>query len=101
MFRELDPLLHTQVRLSIMSLLIGVQSAEFGFLLENIQTTKGNLSYQLNKLKMAGYIKISKSFRGNYPLTTCRITEKGIDAYEKYIVVMSEYFGHLNRKNGK
>ncbi|MBN2481791.1 MAG: transcriptional regulator [Bacteroidales bacterium] len=98
MFRELDPLLHTQVRLSIMSLLIGVKSAEFSFLLENISTTKGNLSFQLNKLKEARYIQINKSFRDNYPLTTCMITKKGIDAYEKYIDAISEYFRHFKRK---
>ncbi len=61
MFKELDPLLHSQVRLAIMSVLIGVRSAGFGYLLENIQTTKGNLSFQLNKLKEGGYIKITKS----------------------------------------
>ena len=65
MFKNLDPLLHSQVRLSIMSLLISVESAEFGFLLENINTTKGNLSFQLNKLKQAEYIEIKKSFKGN------------------------------------
>jgi DNA-binding transcriptional ArsR family regulator len=92
MFKDLDPLLHSQVRLAVMSILIGVKSAEFGFLLENIKTTKGNLSFQLNKLKEAGYIEILKSFRGNYPLTTCRISEKGIHAYEKYITAITEYF---------
>lgn len=97
MFRELDPLLHTQVRLSIMSLLIGVRSAEFSYLLENIDTTKGNLSFQLSKLKEAGYVEIHKSFRGNYPLTTCMITKKGIDAYEKYIDTISEYFKNYNK----
>ena len=80
-----------------MSLLIGVKSAEFSFLLDNIHTTKGNLSYQLNKLKKAGYIKIRKSFRHNYPLTTCMITDKGIDAYEKYIDAISGYFKNYNK----
>ena len=92
MFKDLDPLLHSQVRLAIMSILIGVKSAEFSFLLENIQTTKGNLSFQLSKLKEAKYIKIKKSFRNNYPLTTCSITDKGIDAYENYVDSISGYF---------
>jgi DNA-binding transcriptional ArsR family regulator len=92
MFNDLDPLLHSQVRLAIVSILIGVKSAEFSFLLENINTTKGNLSFQLNKLKEAEYIEIRKSFRGNYPLTTCAITQKGIDAYEIYINSISDYF---------
>ena len=81
-----------------MSLLIGVKSAEFSFLLESIPTSKGNLSYQLHKLKEAGYIKIRKSFRGNYPLTSCMITDKGIDAYEKYISAISEYFKNYNKR---
>jgi DNA-binding transcriptional ArsR family regulator len=92
MFKELDPILHSQVRLAIMSLLMNVKSAEFSFLLENINTTKGNLSFQLTKLKEAEYIKIKKSFKGNYPLTTCEVTQKGIDAYEIYVKSIDEYF---------
>ena len=98
MFRSLDPLLHSQVRLAIMSILIGVSSAEFSFLLENIETTKGNLSFQLGKLKEAGYIQIKKSFRGNYPLTTVKITSTGIDAYEKYVDAISDYFKNRNKE---
>ncbi|MGE5861328.1 MAG: transcriptional regulator, partial [Ignavibacteria bacterium] len=63
MFKDLDPLLHSQVRLAIMSLLISVKEAEFSFLLENINTTKGNLSFQLSKLNESDYIKIVKSFK--------------------------------------
>lgn len=92
MFKDLDPLLHSQVRLAIMSMLISVKNAEFNYLLENINTTKGNLSFQLTKLKNAGYIDIQKSFRGNYPLTTCNITSSGITAYEKYVNAISDYF---------
>jgi len=99
MFKELDPILHSQVRLAIMSLLMNVKSAEFGFLLENIDTTKGNLSFQLTKLKEAEYIKIKKSFKGNYPLTTCEVTQKGIDAYEIYVNSIDEYFKEF--KNSK
>lgn len=99
MFKELDPILHSQVRLAIMSLLMNVKSAEFSFLLENINTTKGNLSFQLTKLKEAEYIEIKKSFKGNYPLTTCEATQKGIDAYEIYVQSIDEYF--KNFKNNK
>ena len=95
-------MLHSQVRLAIMSLLISVKSAEFGFLLENTGTTKGNLSFQLTKLKEAEYIDIQKSFKGNYPLTTCEITEKGINAYETYVNSIEEYFEEFkNNKNQK
>jgi len=99
MFKDLDPLLHSQVRLAIMSVLIGVKSAEFNFLLDNIKTTKGNLSFQLNKLKEAEYIKIKKSFKGNYPLTTCQITDKGINAYEKYVNTLEDYFKKFKNFN--
>jgi len=100
MFKELDPLLHSQVRLAIMSILLNVKSAEFSYLLKNIKTTKGNLSFQLNKLKEAGYVEINKSFRNNYPLTTCNITDRGITAYEKYVNSISEYFKEAG-KDGK
>ena len=99
MFNELDPILHSQVRLAIMSLLMNVKTAEFSFLMENINTTKGNLSFQLTKLKEAEYIEIKKSFKGNYPLTTCEVTQRGIDAYEVYVKSIDEYFKEF--KNNK
>ena len=92
MFKDLDPLLHSQVRLAIMSVLLSLKTAEFSFLLEATKTTKGNLSFQLNKLNEAEYIEIKKSVKGNYPLTICCITQKGIEAYEVYINSISEYF---------
>jgi DNA-binding transcriptional ArsR family regulator len=92
MFKNLDPVLHSQVRLAIMSILLGVSSAEFSFLLENIETTKGNLSFQISKLEEAGYLEVIKSFRKKYPLTTLKITPIGVDAYEKYIEDISNYF---------
>lgn len=91
MFKELDPLLHNQLRLSIISLLISVESAEFSYLLEETNATRGNLSVQISKLKDAGYIKVKKSFRKNYPLTTCSISKKGINAFEKYVEAISTY----------
>ncbi len=92
MFKNLDPLLHSQVRLAIMTILLNVKSAEFSYLLENIETTKGNLSFQISKLKEAQYIQVKKSFRKNYPLTTLKITSKGITAYENYVEAISDYF---------
>ncbi len=97
MFKDLDPILHSQVRLAIMSILISVESAEFNYLLQNINTTKGNLSFQLTKLKEAGYISIKKSFRKNYPLTTIYKTPKGIMAYEQYAIAIGDYL--KNSKN--
>lgn len=101
MYKDLDPLLHSQIRLSIMSLLISVKSADFSFLLENINTTKGNLSFQLTKLDEAEYIKITKSFKGKYPLTTCEITKKGITAYETYVNNIDDYFKAFKNKNNQ
>lgn len=91
MYKELDPLLHSQLRLSVMSILVSVDSAEFSYLLEKTGATKGNLSIQLGKLKEAGYISVRKSFRNNYPLTTCRITKKGVDAFETYVETIKKY----------
>jgi len=99
MFKELDPLLHSQVRLAIMSILIGVKNAGFAYLLEHINTTKGNLSFQINKLKEAGSIEVTKSFKGNYPLTTCQISDKGVDAYEEYVNAIDEYFKQYKNDN--
>lgn len=97
MFKDLDPILHSQVRLAIMTILLPLKSAEFSYLLENIQTSKGNLSFQITKLKDAGYVEVIKSFKNNYPLTTLKITQKGIDAYDLYIESITEYF----TKSGK
>ena len=99
MFKELDPLLHSQVRLAIMSVLLGVKTAEFSFLLEATKTTKGNLSFQLNKLNEAQYIEIKKTSKGNYPLTICSITDKGIRAYETYINAIADYFAASKRSD--
>lgn len=92
MFKDLDPVLHSQMRLAIMSVLIGVESAEFAYLLDSTMATKGNLSFQLAKLKEAGYVDITKKSKGNYPLTVCRITQDGIDAYTKYVEAIEDYF---------
>ncbi|MDB5197143.1 MAG: transcriptional regulator [Flaviaesturariibacter sp.] len=91
MFKDLDPILHSQLRLAIMSLLIGVKEAEFTFIKEKTAATAGNLSVQVQKLKDAGYIEVTKQFKDNYPQTLCRITPKGIDAFEAYVKVLQEY----------
>jgi len=91
MFKELDPLLHSQLRLAVMSLLMSFEIAEFTFLREKTKSTAGNLSVQLDKLSEAGYISIEKSFRGKKPLTTCRVTKKGIRAFEDYVNTLKQY----------
>lgn len=81
----LNTILHQELRLSIISFLMGVESAEFKKLIEVTQASKGNVSVQLNKLQQAGYIKIHKSFKGNYPNTNCMITSEGRKAFESYL----------------
>ena len=90
-FKKLDPLLHNQLRLAIMSLLMGTQEADFNFLLEKTKATRGNLSVQITKLKDAGYIEVNKGFRDNYPHTSCKVLKKGIDAFENYVKSISGY----------
>jgi DNA-binding transcriptional ArsR family regulator len=91
MFKDLDPILHSQLRLAIMSLLIGVKEAEFIFLKERTNATAGNLSVQIQKLKDAGYIEVMKQFKDNYPQTLCKITDVGITAFENYVVSLRSY----------
>ena len=89
--KELDPLLHSQIRLAIISILISVAEAQFNYLKDKTGTTAGNLSFQLTKLKNSNYIKIQKSFENNYPLTTVRITAAGRKAFEDYVKAMKQY----------
>ena len=91
MFKELDPILHSQLRLAVMSLLIAVKEAEFTFIREKTNSTAGNLSVQVQKLKEAGYIDVVKQFKDNYPQTTCKITPHGIGAFEAYVQALQEY----------
>jgi predicted transcriptional regulator len=91
MFKDLDPLLHSQLRLSIMSLLISVKEADFSFLKEKTNATAGNLSVQISKLADADYITIKKTFKDNYPQTSCIITKKGIKAFEHYVESIQAY----------
>lgn len=90
-FNQLDPLLHSQLRLSIMSLLMSVKTAEFLYIKEKTSATSGNISVQLDKLSTAGYIEINKSFRGKKPVTFCKITRKGMKAFQQYVKDLQNY----------
>lgn len=96
MFKPLDPLLNTELRLAVMSLLITAEKAEFNFLKEKTGATAGNLSIQLQKLKDAGYIQIEKTFRGNYPLTTVSITRQGVNAFKSHVDALKSYIHKSN-----
>lgn len=93
MFKDLDPILHSQLRLAVMSLLISVREAEFTFLKEKTGATAGNLSVQVQKLKEAGYIEVTKQFKDNYPQTLCKVTDAGIAAFEQYVKDLQSYLG--------
>ena len=90
-FKELDPILHAPLRLAVISLLLSVKEAEFTFIKEKTNSTAGNLSVQISKLKEAGYIDVTKQFKDNYPLTICKITPKGVDAFESYVKALQSY----------
>ena len=93
MFKDLDPILHSQLRLAVISLLISVREAEFTFIREKTDASAGNLSVQINKLKDAGYIDVTKQFKDNYPQTICRITPAGVRAFEEYVKNLQSYLG--------
>jgi len=91
MLKELDPLLHSQLRLAVMSILISVEEADFVFLKEQTGATSGNLSVQIDKLNEAKYISVTKTFKGKMPCTICKITKKGIAAFDSYVKTIQSY----------
>jgi len=91
MFKDLNPILHSQLRLAVVSILISVKEAEFTYLKEKTNATAGNLSVQINKLKEAGYIDVAKQFKDNYPQTVCKITPEGVAAFEEYVKDLQSY----------
>jgi DNA-binding transcriptional ArsR family regulator len=95
-FKELDPILHSQLRLAVISLLAGTEAAEFTYIREQTGATSGNLSIQITKLKDAGYIDVTKKFRNNYPQTLCRLTPLGKQKFLEYVNALKDY---LNPEN--
>lgn len=89
--KELDPLLHSQLRLAVMSILMNVDEADFSYLKEKTESTSGNLSVQLDKLSNSGYINIEKGFVGKKPRTTCKVTEAGREAFAQYVSDLKQY----------
>lgn len=89
--KELNPLLHSQLRLAVISILMNVEEADFVYLKEKTESTAGNLSVQLDKLSSAGYIAVEKSMSGKRPRTICSITQKGRKAFEEYVDALKTY----------
>lgn len=101
MFKDLDPVLHSQLRLAIVSLLMSDQEAEFTAIRERTRATAGNLSVQINKLREAGYIDVEKDFKDNYPHTLCKITPAGAAAFNLYIKNLQSYLPVNGEDNGQ
>lgn len=91
--KELDPLLHSQLRLAVMSILMNVEEADFVYLREKTESTAGNLSVQLDKLTATGYISLEKGFVGKKPRTVCRVTDLGRRAFAAYVAALRTYIG--------
>lgn len=91
MFEKLDPLLHSELRLAVMSILINVGEADFTYIREQTDATAGNLSVQIDKLQQAGYIDVTKGFERKRPKTSCKITKKGLKAFEEYVEALKGY----------
>ena len=91
MYKDLDPLLHSQLRLAIVSMLAGSEKVEFTHIKEETNAAAGNISIQIKKLKEAGYIKVEKTFKNNYPKTMLSITDKGVKAFESYVNELKKY----------
>lgn len=91
MLKELNPIIHSQLRLAIMTILLSVDEADFNYLKEQTQATSGNISVQLEKLSSAGYIQVNKEFIGKKTRTSCRMTEEGKRAFEEYIETLKTY----------
>jgi DNA-binding transcriptional ArsR family regulator len=89
---EIDRIIHEPARLMVVALLAAVREADFQYLHQSTKLTKGNLSVHLSKLEEAGYVAIEKTFRGKYPLTICRLTERGREVLAKYRKVMKAAF---------
>ena len=91
MYNDLDPLLHSQLRLAIISMLVSSEKVEFTHIKEETNAAAGNVSIQIKKLQEAGYIKVEKTFQNNYPKTLLSITDKGVKAFESYVDNLKKY----------
>ena len=91
MLPKLDPLLHSELRLAVMSILASVEQADFTYLKDQTKATAGNLSVQIDKLSAAGYIAVTKEFKGKRPCTTCAITPVGLEAFRAYVEAIKAY----------
>jgi DNA-binding MarR family transcriptional regulator len=90
---ELDPVVHGQLRLAVLSILVGAEEANFSYLREQVGATDGNLSVHLSKLEAAGYIAVKKHFVQKKPQSVYRITPRGRAAFLKYVAALKALLG--------
>lgn len=98
-FDKLNPLLHSQLRLAIMSLLVSVEEADYSFIKEQTEASSGNISVQMSKLEEAGYVEVSKSFKNKKPNTSYSITPKGVKGFKEYVNTIEQYLDVSNNEN--
>ena len=91
MLKELNPLLHSQLRPAVMSILMNVDEADFVYIKNVTNSTAWNLSAQIEKLRLSGYIDVKKSFQGKKPHTSCRITPLGKEEFFIYVDSIKDY----------
>jgi DNA-binding HxlR family transcriptional regulator len=84
-YQQLDDIIHSRIRLAIISVLTSVEEAEFTFIRDKVITTDGNLSVHLKKLEAVGYIQVKKRFVERKPLSSYSLTAKGKKAFVLYI----------------
>jgi DNA-binding MarR family transcriptional regulator len=92
---SLDRLIHEPARLMVIAILSTVESADFLYLQQELDLTKGNLSSHLAKLEEAGYIQVEKTYRGKKPLTICRLTAPGLQAFEAYRRQLKQFMENI------
>ena len=97
-FKDLDPLLHNELRLRVMAALDSLEDADFVYLKQLTKATSGNLSVQITKLEEAGYIKVSRSGEGRGSHTVCRISSAGSRAMRSYQRALLAYFSQTKDK---
>jgi DNA-binding HxlR family transcriptional regulator len=90
---ELDPVIHGKLRLAVLSLLIGVEEADFSWLRQKTGSTDGNLGAQMLKLEEAGYVAMEKRFAGRKPQTLYRMTPSGREALAAYVSALKHLLG--------
>lgn len=94
---DVDRLIHEPSRSIILAILAAIRSADFLYLQQETGLTKGNLTIHLSKLEKAGYIQIEKTYRGKVPLTLCKITNQGRQAFDIYRQQLQQFIEDTNQ----